>query len=403
MERKLLSFITAVFLLVMHTTAQDEPLGILLTWTEDPTTTISIDWHTLDQQPEQLHYREKGETGWQEEKSSTHPFPFSERFVHRVILKQLTPGTSYEIKFGLHDKIYWFSTMPLNAVTEPIRIAIGGDTMHEKEMLERTNCQVLEYDPHFVVMGGDMAYENGVAKNVGRVYDWFDAVKNTLITPENKIIPVVAGIGNHEVAGGYYSKRKFSGSDEDREKYAPYFYNLFAFPGQPGYNVLDFGNYLSLFILDSGHTNPIRGKQTDWLKTELQKRGETEHIIPVYHIPAYPSVRRAGSSRPKKVRRHWLPLFEEHNVRLAFENHDHAYKRTHPIKNNKIDENGIVFIGDGAWGVRVRRPKSAKRTWYLEKAMAQRHFVLLTLQGTHQQIMVINEDGETIDSYPETE
>jgi acid phosphatase type 7 len=392
-----------IFLFIsFNAKAGNEPLAILLTWTEDPTTTISIDWHNLDDKSQSLLYKEKGAEEWESKKSKTHSFPFSDRKIHRVALNKLKPGTSYQLKFGEHEKEYYFNTMPENTINEPIRIAIGGDTMHEKDFLEKTNTQVLKYDPHFVVMGGDMAYENGDSARVDRVYDWLDGVKNTLITNDNRIIPLVVGLGNHEVAGGYYSPEKFSGNDEDREKYAPYFYSLFAFPGHPGYNVLDFGNYLSLFILDTEHNSPIEGDQTDWLSSELKKRsGDFLHIVPVYHIPAYPSVRDFNGGRSVAVRRNWLPLFEEHGVKIAFENHDHAYKRTFPIKENRVNENGIVFFGDGAWGTRTREIHDVDQTWYLKSAASQRHFILLTLQGSHQQLTVVNEDGDIIDTYPE--
>ena len=403
MRKSFIALFFGILFISLQVKSQNEPLAIFLTWTEDPTTTISIDWHTAENQSQQLFFREKGKEKWEVESGKTHPFPFSDRFVHRTALAGLNPGASYELKFGKYDKVYFFNTMPANAALEPIRIAIGGDTMHEKKMLERTNKQVLNYEPHFVIMGGDMAYENGDAKAVEKVHNWFDACKKTLITKDNRIIPIVVGIGNHEVAGGYYSPEKFSGNSEDREKYAPYFFSLYAFPGQPGYNVLDFGNYLSLFILDTGHTNPIEGAQTDWLATELNKRRNFTHIVPVYHIPAYPSVRDFNGSRSEEVRRNWVPLFEKHNVKIAFENHDHAYKRTFPIKENTIDEKGIVFVGDGAWGVRVREVHDVDETWYLKKALSQRHFILLTLQGNHQQLTVINKEGEIIDAYPEFE
>jgi hypothetical protein len=400
MRKNFISALLVFLFLAVQTQAQNNPLAVLLTWTEDPATTISIDWHTMETEPQQLFFREKGKTEWRNEKSKTHPFPYSNRTIHRVALENLNPATSYEIKFDEGGTVYFFNTMPASTTNGPVRIAIGGDTMHKKEMLERTNKQVVKYDPHFVVMGGDMAYENGSPDAVQKVYDWLDGCMNTLITEDNRIIPVVVGLGNHEVAGGYYSPEKFSGNNEDREKYAPYFYSLFAFPGHPGYNVLDFGNYLSLFILDTGHANPMEGKQTGWLAAELQKRGDFLHIIPVYHIPAYPSVRDYNGARSEAVRNLWLPLFEKHNVKVAFENHDHAYKRTFPIMANKVNEEGIVFFGDGAWGVNVREVHDVDETWYLKKAKSQRHFILLTIEGKHQQLTVVSENGEIIDTYP---
>jgi hypothetical protein len=381
--------------------AQNEPLAILLTWTKDPTTTISIDWHSMDEKAKDLFYREKGAIDWKRKKSKTHPFPFSDRIIHRVGLKGLQAETSYEIRFGENGKVYFFNTMPSDIANNPIRIAIGGDTKHEKEMLEKTNREVLNHDPHFVIMGGDLAYENGDSAAIERVYDWLDACKNTLITEDGRIIPIVVGIGNHEVAGGYYSPEHFNGQASGRVKHAPYFYNLFAFPGQPGYNVLDFGTYLSLIILDSGHTNTIAGEQSDWLATELKKRGQFLNVVPVYHVGAYPSVRDYDNLIAAGIRKYWVPLFEQHDVKIAFENHDHAYKRSFPIREDKVDEEGIVFFGDGAWGVNVREVHNVDDTWYLKKALSQRHFILLTLEGSEKQVTTINEEGEVIDTYPE--
>lgn len=380
----------------------EEPLGILLTWKEDPTSTISIDWHLTTEQQQVLHYKDRESTEWMKAESKTHAFPFSERIIHRVLLNGLKPGTSYSIKFREGSKEYYFNTMPADISDEAIRIAIGGDTMHEQSFMEKTNRQVVKYNPHFAVIGGDLAYANGLESNLGRWYQWFDAVKNTLIAEDGRIIPLVIGIGNHEVVGGYYSKHEdYKQDDESRRKIAPYYYNLFSFPDQPGYGVLDFGKYLSFILLDSEHTNPIDGVQKEWLKNILDERREMAHIIPIYHVPAYPSARDFNGTNESRVREHWLPIMEEVGVKLAFKNHDHAYKRTFPIKNNKIDKDGIIYIGDGSWGTRPRETHKLEETWYLDEVQSIRAFTLVTLQGSLFNILTIDEDGNLIDSYPE--
>ena len=70
-----------------------------------------------------------------------------------------------------------------------------------------------------------------------------------MVGRDGRLIPMVACIGNHEVDGGY---------GKPREK-APFFYALFdgLFP-ETGYATLDFGDYLSLVLLDTGHTSPDR-------------------------------------------------------------------------------------------------------------------------------------------------
>lgn len=75
------------------------------------------------------------------------------------------------------------------------------------------------------------------------------------------------------------------------------------------------------------------------------------HVFPVYHVPAFPSVRSFSNQTSAAIRRNWVPLFERFGIKVAFEHHDHAYKRTVPIREEAIDpERGIVYFGDGAWG-----------------------------------------------------
>ena len=99
------------------------------------------------------------------------------------------------------------------------------------------------------------------------------------------------------------------------------------------------------------------------------------------------------------VRKHWHPLFDAHNIRVAFEHHDHAYKRTPRIRGGEVDANGTVYFGDGAWGVGTRTVHDPDTTWYLERAESVRHAIILTLEPNNRKIEVYNEDGARIDAY----
>src|SRR5690606_34420824 len=131
--------------------------------------------------------------------------------------------------------------------------------------------------------------------------------------------------------------------------------------------------------LDTDHTNPIDGRQSEWLEEVLEERREVPHVIPIYHIPAYPSARMFEGAAHRRVREHWVPLFEENGVRVAFENHDHVYKRTYPLRDNEISPDGVVYIGDGAWGTNTREIRAdhsgAPRPWYAVRAEPVRHFI----------------------------
>ncbi len=386
------------------------PPALYLTWQRDPATTMTVQWQTAgDTGTAALQYGNLQGGELTTLPAHSQPMVFSDRLVHTVEVTGLEPDTEHRFRLsniepGLPSRFYKFRTMPSHA-NRPIRVAVGGDVMHRTEWMTEVNLHAMRYDPDFIVWGGDLAYSDGRPDRVQREYDFFQVMVETLITDDGRVVPVIMGIGNHEILGGYYwgqdrGRDSYEDSDEYRETLAPYYYNLFAFPGHPGYGVLDFGDYLSLILLDTDHSGPVEGIQTDWLRGVLEERsGRFTNIVPVYHVPAYPSVRNIQGATSSRIREHWHPLFERHGVQVAFENHDHAYKRTVPIRGEQEDESGIVFIGDGAWGVGERQVHPADETWYLARSQSMRHLILMTLQEESRDIKVISREGKLIDHY----
>ncbi|TVQ11860.1 MAG: metallophosphoesterase [Balneolaceae bacterium] len=396
-----------------------DPVALYLTWQNDPTTTMTIDWHIIDEDRTILEYRLPGGS-WSDAIAATAiDFPHSARTIHRVELTRLEPGTVYEFRFGESSKVYNFRTMPAD-LSKPVRAAIGGDTMHRKRWMEKTARQAMKFDIDFVMIMGDLAYADGLPPEQQRQrdtqnprvenqwYSFFDAYKNTLITDDYRVVPMIVTIGNHEVRGGYYTRDDrrpddppYSDTNEWKQTVAPYFFSLFASPGLPGYGVLDFGDYMSLILLDTDHVNPVEN-QNEWLRNVLSERAHIPHIFPGYHVPAYPSVRDYNDEVQARVRNNWVPLFERYNVDVVFEAHDHAYKRTHPIRDGRISHNGVVYIGDGAWGTETRiiGSRQSHDSWYIAEAASERHFILMTLHGTHRHFKAISSTGEVIDEFP---
>ena len=59
----------------------NDPRGLLLTWQRDPLTTMTIDWHTVEDRSPDLQYRQVGTAGWHNVTGASHPFPFSDRII----------------------------------------------------------------------------------------------------------------------------------------------------------------------------------------------------------------------------------------------------------------------------------------------------------------------------------
>lgn len=378
------------------TWAGENPIATYLTWQNDPSTTMTVQWLTNEgEETHDLFYKKEGDETWTIAlaRQSTLPEKFP-LVLHRVELFYLEPDTTYLFKPGKWEaKTRKFRTLS-NDPDHILRFSVGGDMYHDEvDYLIGTHQQVAKRSPHFAVAGGDIAYTATKYANKGTPhrYRWitfFKAWSNEMVTPEGFTIPIVPAIGNHDVDGRYHQL----------PEQAAFFYTFFPFSHEKGYCVLDIGNHVSIIVLDSGHTNQIHGQQAEWLDKTLNERNNVAHKFAAYHVPAYPSVRKYNESISAQIRQHWVPLFEQYGLASAFEHHDHAYKRSHPLKEGHIDVDGVTYLGDGAYGVQYARPpKSPYRSWYLAKTAQERHFILVTIQGDQRKFQAINDRGRIFD------
>ncbi len=369
------------------------PLAPYLSWKGDPTSTMVVQWHTSQKQPlSALSYRQEGSNEWREAIGTSNGLPKSALLVHSVELVDLQADTMYQFRLGETGSIYKFRTCPKD-LKRPLKFAIAGDVYFYLYLLRKMNQEIASSDPDFVIVGGDLAYTHG-HKTLFKGRDWeakrwgtfFREWHKQMVAPDGRLIPMLVVVGNHDV-----KPHELGGA----------FYSLFAFPEKnKAYRALDFGPYFSLFLLDTNHTHPIGGEQALWLEEALSRRAEVPFKIPVYHVGAYPSVYPYESRVPKMIRELWTPLFEKHGVKLAFENHNHAYKRTHPIKAGKVDPEGVVYLGDGAWGVSPRKPKNIKNQWYMAKSAQLNCFWLVTLSQEGYAVKSLNREGKLIEELP---
>ncbi|MBI2742812.1 MAG: metallophosphoesterase family protein [Chlamydiales bacterium] len=390
--RKIQGWFLALLLLSAGLGAE-EPSALYLSWTRDPTSTMVIRWHTSKKDREtEVSYQKEGEKTWKKREGTAALLQKSSLLIHSTELTDLEEDTTYLFKVGEEETTYKFRTCP-KSLKRPLRFAVAGDAYFYLYLLRKMNTQIAAADPDFVVVGGDIAYAHG-HKSLFKGRDWeakrwgtfLQEWQKQMVTSDGRLIPMVVVVGNHDV-----KSRQIGGA----------FYQLFPFPQENiPYRTLDFGSYFSLFLLDTNHTYPIDGEQSKWLDSALSARMDVPFKIPVYHVAAYPSVYQYEGSVPTKIRSTWVPLFEKYGVKLAFENHNHAYKRSHPIKAGKIDPEGITYLGDGAWGVSPRKPRPLASSWYLAKAAQLDCFWLITLGQEGYTVRSYDEEGSLIEELP---
>ncbi len=392
---KLLFVILFAFFAMGAAPAQEHaPSVIYLTWMHDPSTTMTVHWHTTDEDPlTEVAFRKKGESEWQIKEGIYALLPKTNLLIHTVELDELEPSGDYQFRIVGRKGSYQFRTLPETLSNSPVRFVVGGDAYFFFSVLRKMNEQIAAKDPDFVVVGGDIAYTNGrraVFKGKGweikRWRTFLKAWKKQMVTSDGRMIPIVPVLGNHDIRASTLKPMA----------HHFLFYELFATPEKgTAYRVLDAGDYLSLFLLDSGHTHHIEGQQTQWLKKTLSERENTLYKMAAYHIAAYPSVYPYHAQTSKKLRAQWNPLFERYHLNAAFEHHNHAYKRTFPMKKNKIDPDGVIYLGDGSWGVTPRKPK---KLWYLANTAQANAVCLVTLTPEKGQIEALSIHGDILDS-----
>jgi len=385
-------FLMLAFLCTSSLFAKDKvqyPL-IYLGWEEDPSTTMKVQWITPKKETTNTIYireTKKSNKDWIKFDGASRPVGQKQKqVIHKVHLTSLKPDTIYECRFGKDKKTIRFRTMPQSLDTGSLRFVVGGDAYSNNlKRFQKMTKTVAKQNPRFAVIGGDIAYSAPKKKGYDDFYQWekfFTTWDREMIDTDGCLIPLLVTIGNHEVIG------RFECLPED----APIYYALF----EKGHYDVRFGKYLHFIFLDSNHTCPVTGLQTVWLEKTLRENPGFPHRFGICHVGPYPSTGPFKLKIRKQIRELWVPLFEKHKLHIFFENHDHGYKRTYPLIQDRINPRGIVYIGDGSWGVNPRKPE--KRP-YLAFAAQEQQVTVVELTNTKRSFYAVNVDGKIIDRY----
>jgi hypothetical protein len=126
------------------------------------------------------------------------------------------------------------------------------------------------------------------------------------------------------------------------------------------------------------------------------------NVFVVNHVPAYPSYLPAEGKTAKTGtgegnRKYWTPLFDKYRVPVVLEHHDHTFKRTKPLLDGRVDNNGVIYLGDGSWG-RLRAPKEPEKLAYLAASSRDYHMSLHRIQGEERFHLQMDENGRVMDA-----
>ena len=324
------------------------PFGLVLSWTEDPATSITAVWRDDEEKAEylqvvsELDYNTSGfETAVTAEAACWDiSLDLTGVWHYEATVTGLTPDTVYCYRVGGGDawsEVRTFRTD--DPRSEAVTFAYMGDVqtagvMEEDYALWGELCAALyERNPElsFAVLGGDLV-NSGISP---KMFDCF--FQNA--SPVFSQVPLYSTVGNHEsnIPGGK----------------PELFRDYFAFPtnGPEGFAEeffsLDVGNVHLLVLNDwifSGEQNLSEAdfaRVADWIRFDLAASTADWQVV-VLHVPVYEV---HSDTRATAVREAWGGIFEDYGVDLVFEGHQHVYSRCYPMYRERIDyEKGVTYI-----------------------------------------------------------
>jgi hypothetical protein len=261
--------------------------------------------------------------------------------------------------------------------------------------------------PDFAIIGGDIAYGNGLHTCYRRWDRWFNTWDSHAGRGGTAYLPITLCPGNHEAGG-------FGMSRVDMPFYLRFFLQsadpaeVAAVPAERSLpHAHRIGSFLEVVSLDSDISERLGrdAPQTRWLEARFNATDSWASTrVVFYHFPGWPSVPRWAGTRSGEIRDTFVPMFTQHGVDLVLEHHFHVYKRTAPIGADGRPlppgsaERGFVVLGDGSWGVASHRiPAVASEL--VERVDRERAVFLIEARPNGRfNVSVVNHAGTIIDT-----
>lgn len=187
-----------------------------------------------------------------------------------------------------------------------------------------------------------------------------------------------------------------TGNHDQVDKQASAFISHFHLPDNGAANLLpgttytfDYGPVHFVMLNSEGKFK----EQADWLKRDLEVNRKPWVIVSI-HRPAY------GGNQNKKVNKHWVPLFDEYDVDLVLQGHNHEYSRSYPLKDGNIaSSNGTVYVTTNTSGQKFNEKKDSQFYHKVHLQNRKQMYAAITVTGDRLAYQAYTVDGELVDEF----
>ncbi len=308
------------------------PDRIVLTPTQDPSTSQSVSWRTSTAvTTPKVQLAEAGPgvvTAGSTIEATTTEFTADLGYdvrQHSATLTGLEPSTTYVYRVGDGQTwSEWLEFETAGPADEPFSFIVQGDAQNDiKSYVSRTFRAAYEARPYAkaVLHAGDLIDTDDSEAEWG---EWFGAAGWS-----NGSMNVIAAAGNHEYYPGpelaehwgAQFEYPLNGPDTTSRISELYAENVY-------YTDFQGVRFIALNSNFPGDPEAFAA-QTAWLESVLADNPNQWTVV-TFHHPVF-SV--SSGRNNAAIRDAWLPLFEEYDVDLVAQGHDHAYGRGNVIAN----------------------------------------------------------------------
>lgn len=308
--------------------------------------------------------------------------------IHQITIDNLEPSTIYfyRIKSENAEGSVESGRYPLKTAVpkgEPFSFTVTSETggfsgfdRSNGRINQNIFQQMQRYRPDLTLFIGDIV-------NDGHRYeDWetyfFGPGQSFLLST-----PFYSCLGNHESNASWY-------------------YDFFAFPAPKNCYSFDYGDVHFTCLDSTSFIKPnnyphadeeiYAGDQVDFLLKDLETADAAWKIV-YFHYPPYVS----GGYQVEDLRK-LSPIFEQYGVDLVFNSHTIVYERSHPLRDDHIDENhGVVYVVAGGAGA-MPEWLLPKREWHTAQSLAVPHFIQVVVTPDRLSLYAIDEEGKLFDT-----
>lgn len=280
------------------------------------------------------------------------------RNVHSALLTAMEPDTVYVIQIVYDGKVQYqdlYRTLPGSDNPRDIIFASGGD-MGANLVSFNLTMGTGDYDPDVLVVGGDLAYDDAICSCYW-TWDMYLDEFTELNAKAGRLVPILFGIGNHDVGLNTLSGRQLTVdlSGPSSMLYFPQHTDgtgtVPDITSRRSYHYHTFGNIL-FFIMDSGYLTSYYGDQIQFI-SDVSEQYPSYVKFNSYHNPTFYTCNHGDSDAVQQGLTIWNPIFDKYLFAAAFENHEHTFKKSYPLRGNQRNPLGTYYLGNGNWGANI--------------------------------------------------